>query len=129
MIIPKDLQSAIRAAAQGVQGKSWEQKERDRKAAIEEFLRLHPAAAKIIKRARHDYEKHEKAKDKAAEIINRFGIRADMRSFSDEGTFRRKGGAMPQDGKFTFNQVMAELIVAAPKEMHRILAKYGINWK
>lgn len=140
MKIDQDLRAAIRSAEKAQPDVSnYEIRERAKTRAIEDFLKRCPSKAKHVAGLVASIQKGEKmASDASKELCAKFGLRRydNKLQFSRCGdggdAFVKAGGKLPPDRvpgeKWKFDHVIAELAAAEPKDLKRILKKYGINW-
>lgn len=139
MRIETELRNAIKSAERHQPSRmSWQDKQKLLNAAI----------SALIKTARGNriplYQKQITSLENALtgvrkDLRKKYGLRIDGKGFAlangDSADsirrFKRAGGKYPVDEKpnWTTDQVVAELVAAEPKAMHKILAKYGIVWR
>jgi hypothetical protein len=133
MKIDTDLRAAIRSAY--LQRKrtadDWAVRRAAEKAAIAALLKSKPALARRVAKARADANRANIAAAKASQIISAIGISHDGERIHDTELFVKAGGAFKfsEAPRWTFDQVMAQLASATPREGAAILTKLGINWQ
>ena len=131
MKVDADLRAALRAAEKGQQRnfETREQKRKERKAALDVFLKSSKPLAKKLKQAMADLRK-AKAQVAAAEAtMDKCGVSSYSMDIDNDEEFRRAGGDIaPVHEAWKAETVIAELLAAKPQRFKAVLAKYGINW-
>ncbi len=137
MKIDHDLRQAIKAAfeKQRYRNNSFEKREE----AVADFFKSCPTVSKKFKELKSKYLKIQAEAYKASQELQRFAdqfginnVHSKAPTVEDtvEGAekFRKAGGKWDWKAPWKYNDVIAELAAADPKDAAKILAKYGIRW-
>lgn len=128
MKIDSDLRLAIRASERCQPTSTWEQKNKDRQAAIKKVVG-NPKHAPKIKAAKARIKRLNAAIARAESVMHELGLTADLDRIRDDALFYKAGGRIiPSLPKWTYDAVMKELAEATPAEGAKILKRLKIRW-
>ena len=128
MKIDTDLRNAIRSAHKAQPDEDWQTQAKAERQAVE-ALAAKPKYAAAIKAARAKLKKAEKINEEASAIFKTLGISDQLHRIHNDEAFAKAGGRRPlSKDRWNFDEVMASLAKATPKEGAAILAKLGIKW-
>lgn len=137
MKIDSDLRAAIRSAEKTQPSNNYEQRTKAKREAIEQLLNQPRHRAKVLRlnclveRRKNAQELSGQLFQKIRNIYLELGLNYDGKDIDDHKVFVAVGGVSPDPklSRWTFDQVMAELGAADPKDMNKILGRYGIRWE
>lgn len=131
MKIDQDLRAAIRSATKS-QPDSFEVRQAAETQAINDLFKKKPFLQTRFERARSLRQQSTKLRVEAEKLEASIGVYQCGTRLRIAGTtaFVRNGGRKKNTcGPWKFDEAMAELAAAEPKQLTAILKKYGINWK
>lgn len=140
MKIDTDLRAAIRSAEKAQpQVNRYEERRKSELAAIADLFKRKPALGAKARGLASTAAKADKIASAArAKLCDEYGLRADGDEFRFAGCgnyeerFVKAGGKLPSLDKmerWNFDDVMAALAKADPKEGAKIIKRLGINWQ